>query len=366
MTVDLPSIQPDPDFEGRLLKVLLRQGEPDRVPFIELFADSEIIEAVLGEPVPWVHSNVRAEREALLPYLVRFWYTLGYDAFWIGARLELPLPRLASMDTALLPRERREWVNERASAITCWADFDRYPWPTAADADYGDFEFLAHALPDGMAILGAVPGILEPAMQLMGYQTFALALYDQPDLVAAVFDRLAEIIVPIADTTAQMDRVAAIWMGDDMGFRTGTMISIEHLQQYVFPIQGRVAAIAHAHGLPFMLHSCGDRRAIMDILIEEVGVDGIHSFEDTIEPVTEAKSHYGDRVAILGGVDVDFLCRADEGQIRAYVRRVIAECAPGGGYALGTGNSVTNYMPVQNYLTMLDEGHRCGRYPIAA
>lgn len=151
-----------------------------------------------------------------------------------------------------------------------------------------------------------------------------------------------------------------------MGFRTGTMISIEHLQQYVFPIQGRVAAIAHAHGLPFMLHSCGDRRAIMDILIEEVGVDGIHSFEDTIEPVTEAKSHYGDRVAILGGVDVDFLCRADEGQIRAYVRRVIAECAPGGGYALGTGNSVTNYMPVQNYLTMLDEGHRCGRYPIAA
>ena len=365
MTVNLPSIQPDPDFEGRLLKVLLRQGEPDRVPFIELFADSEIIEAVLGEPVPWVHSNVREEREVLLPHLVRFWYTLGYDAFWIGARLELPLPMLASVDTALVPRERREWVNERASAITCWADFDRYPWPTPADADYGDFEFLARALPDGMAILGAVPGILEPAMQLIGYETFALALYDQPGLVAAVFDRLAEVIVPIAETTAQMDRVAAIWMGDDMGFRTGTMISIKHLQQYVFPVQNRVAAVAHAHGLPFILHSCGDRRAIMDILIEEVGIDGIHSFEDTIELVTEAKSHYGDRVAILGGVDVDFLCRADEGQIRAYVRRVIAECAPGGGYALGTGNSVTNYIPVQNYLTMLDEGYRWGRYPIA-
>lgn len=363
--VNLPPIQPDPDFEGRLLKVLLRQGEPDRVPFIELFADTEIIEAVLGEPVPWVHSNVREEREELLPYLVRFWYTLGYDAFWIGARLELPMPRLTSVDTALLPRQRREWVNEQASAITCWADFDRYPWPTPADADYGDFEYLARELPDGMAILGAVSGILEPAMQLMGYQTFALALYDQPDLVAAVFERLAQIIVPIAEATAQMDRVGAIWMGDDMGFRTGAMISVKHLRQYVFPIQKRFAAIAHARDLPFILHSCGNRSAIMDILIEEVGIDGIHSFEDTIEPVTEAKSRYGDRIAVLGGVDVDFLCRADEEKIRAYVRRVIVECAPGGGYALGTGNSVTNYIPIQNYLTMLDEGRRCGRYPIA-
>ena len=97
MTVNLLSIQPDPDFEGRLLKVLLRQGEPDRVPFIELFADSEIIEAVLGEPVPWVHSNVRAEREALLPYLVRFWYTLGYDAFWIGARLRCALATISTI-----------------------------------------------------------------------------------------------------------------------------------------------------------------------------------------------------------------------------------------------------------------------------
>lgn len=30
---------------------------------------------------------------------------------------------------------------------------------------------------------------------------------------------------------------------------------------------------------------------------------------------------------------------------------------PGGRYALGSGNSVANYVPVQNYLAMLDEGY---------
>jgi len=45
------------------------------------------------------------------------------------------------------------------------------------------------------------------------------------------------------------------------------------------------------------------------------------------------------------------------------VRKVIDVCAPGGGYALGTGNSVANYIPIQNYLVMLDEGRRYGVYP---
>ena len=33
-------------------KVLLRQGEPDRLPLVELLVDREMMEAVLGEPIP--------------------------------------------------------------------------------------------------------------------------------------------------------------------------------------------------------------------------------------------------------------------------------------------------------------------------
>jgi len=40
------------------------------------------------------------------------------------------------------------------------------------------------------------------------------------------------------------------------------------------------------------------------------------------------------------------------------VRETLAVCQPGGGYCLGTGNSVANYVPVENYLAMLDEGRK--------
>ena len=90
----------------------------------------------------------------------------------------------------------------------------------------------------------------------------------------------------------------------------------------------------------------------------DVKIDGKHSFEDTIEKVTDAKDTYGKRIALLGGLDVDFLCRADERQVRARVRATLRKCMPGGGYCLGTGNSVANYIPLDNYLAMLDEGRK--------
>jgi uroporphyrinogen decarboxylase len=87
-----------------------------------------------------------------------------------------------------------------------------------------------------------------------------------------------------------------------------------------------------------------------------------HSFEDVILPVWEAKRKWGTRMALLGGVDMDVLARGSEEQVRAYTRRCIEECAPGGGWALGSGNTVANYIPVGNFLAMLDEGWERGRY----
>ena len=51
------------------------------------------------------------------------------------------------------------------------------------------------------------------------------------------------------------------------------------------------------------------------------------------------------------------LARQPGPYVRLYVRNILEECA-GKGYALGTGNSVANYIPVANYLAMLDEGRK--------
>ena len=40
-----------------------------------------------------------------------------------------------------------------------------------------------------------------------------------------------------------------------------------------------------------------------------MGIDARHSYEDKILPVEEAYKEYAGRLAVMGGIDVDFLCR---------------------------------------------------------
>ena len=77
--------------------------------------------------------------------------------------------------------------------------------------------------------------------------------------------------------------------------------------------------------------------------------------------MAEFKCRYGRRVTALGGLDVDMVCRSGEDELRRYVRDKIETCFEDGHWALGTGNSLTDYMPVANYVLVLEEGLRVGR-----
>lgn len=84
------------------------------------------------------------------------------------------------------------------------------------------------------------------------------------------------------------------------------------------------------------------------------------SFQDVILPTADFQARYGSRIAALGEVDMDSLVRLDETGLRAYVRDILGRCMLGGRFALGLGNTVANYVPLADYMAMLDEA-RCWR-----
>lgn len=227
--------RPDPDFE-RLRRVLLRQGEPDRVPFVELFADREIMEAVIGEPFPKPQPDDRELQGIVLRRGIRFWHETGYDYITVVCPLVMSGEWAKADDTAILPHDQRGWKDGSTGIIGSWEDFEAYPWPGPEDIDYHNLEFVGRRLPDGMQIIYLGPGgVLENMMWLMGYVPLALALKDDPSLVEAVAQKVSELLVNIFTTAAQMPGVGALWLGDDMGFKTGTLISPEDLRRYVLP-----------------------------------------------------------------------------------------------------------------------------------
>jgi uroporphyrinogen decarboxylase len=175
-----------------------------------------------------------------------------------------------------------------------------------------------------------------------------------------MFERIGKFFVAVAETACSFSCVTALFGGDDMGYKTQTMVGPKVLIEKSFPWHRRMAALAHEHGRLYLLHACGNLAEVMEPLIEDVRIDGKHSWEDTILPVSEAKRLYGDRIALIGGIDMDYLCRASEEEIRRRLRETLDVCQPGGGYCLGSGNTVANYVPLGSYLVMLDEGRRYG------
>jgi len=128
---------------------------------------------------------------------------------------------------------------------------------------------------------------------LMGYETLCYALFDQRGLVAAISRRLLKLYETVVERILQFDRVKIIWGSDDMGFRSGTLISPADLREFVLPGHAAMARAAHAAGRPYLLHSCGKIDAIMDDLLDYVQIDGLHSFETQSRLLSKPKSSTG-------------------------------------------------------------------------
>jgi uroporphyrinogen decarboxylase len=348
-----------PDSEAFLAN-LRRQGTPSRVHYIELFLDGETKDAIcerfdLAAGISRDDPYFMQKREIAIQ---RF---LGYDYVFAGLEgVEFPVWRATVPDTAEHPRAGgRSFQDEHHGPIMSWEDFEKYPWPDPHKASDRTVAWYERNLPDDMCLLPTARGhFCEHLCWLMGYETLCYSLYEHRDLVTAISRKLLEIYRVVMARLLEYERVGVVWGSDDMGFKTATLISPADLREFVLPGHKALAEMARAAGRPYLLHSCGNLREIMPDLLDDVKIDGKHSFEDTIELITDAKGDYGDRCAVLGGIDVDFLCRADEQAVRKRVRETLDVCMPGGGFCLGSGNSVANYVPVDNYLAMMDEGRR--------
>ncbi|MCS7192654.1 MAG: hypothetical protein NZ937_06725 [Armatimonadetes bacterium] len=351
----VPVKHPKPDA-SEFIGILMGRVPQHRTPLVEYIVDDVVMRPIVENLLErqWVVPKDRESLKAHLDNFIEFWYRMGYDF----VRLEIGLPfkenRLITQDPA--SDKMRAWTDEHQGAISNWEDFECYPWPKVEDVDFFVLEYINSHLPEGMGFISChAAGIFEHLSWIMSLEGLSLALYDNPELVEAVSNKIGELITKFYEHLLQLENLVAVLQGDDMGFRTGTLISPDALRKYILPWHKRWAEMTHRRGIPYFLHSCGNITAIMDDLINDVGIDGKHSFEDAIIPVEEFQSLYGDRIAVLGGVDLNILGAGTPEMVRKRTRKLIETCGSKGRFAIGSGNSIPTYVPVENYLAMIDE-----------
>ena len=343
----MPLTRPAPDFD-RLRRSLMREGCPDRLTAMELFADVEIMQAVLGrEARGWQKTDY-----------IDFQLRMGYD--YLNAQARLPegvfISHEIDEENPDSLAAKRLFQDEQSGPIQSWEDLERFNWPTLATTDFSEFDLFRARLPRGMKIIAWVGGYFENVSWSTGIQPFCYKLVDDRPFVRKLFEKWEQYCVEVSRVGMDKPDVAAYWLSDDLGFNSGPFMSPADLREFVFPVYAELGRMCRARHIPFILHSCGRLQGIMEDLIA-CGVDCLHSLPPNLYDLAETKGAWGDRLSFAGNIDLNILGLETPDETRRAVREVkkVWRQEPAGGIILSSANTVANYCKVENYLAMMDE-----------
>ena len=209
-------------------------------------------------------------------------------------------------------------------------------------------------MPEGMRAIGGVGnGVFEMVQDLVGLEDLCYMKVDDEDLYLDMFRKVGDILTAIwKEFLAEYGDIYCVCrFGDDLGFKSATLLHQDDVKELIVPQYRRIVQEVHQAGKPFLLHSCGCIFGVMEELISVAGIDAKHSNEDIIAPFGRWIDDYGGRIGNFGGLDTDALCDINPCDVEEYTEQVYRVCErKGRGVAIGSGNSIPDYVSEERYL----------------
>jgi hypothetical protein len=247
------------------------------------------------------------------------------------------------------------------------ADYEKY---IAFNADNIANTFIARklvAFGKGKAALTfSVFGsaFFENMCELFGYETLFRLLVKEPGFIKRVVKDMSDYAVAVA--TRLLEYGAKIfYMTDDLGQKQRPLISPAMYRRYFKPGVARFCKAVHSGGGKVMMHSDGN---VMDIVPDfiEAGVDALHPWESAAGmDMAEGKRRWGDKLVLIGNVPIELLSHGTSAEVDAYVKQLIHDVAPGGGFIIASSHSVVPTCKYENYRAYVLDRVRNGKYPVA-
>jgi len=345
----------EPDY--RHVVAAATNRKPARMPIYEHIVSPEIMGRVLGVELhyPGLNDGESAFRD-FHARACQFWKEMTYDTVSFEGTIVEVLPDHGAI------------LGGRPGPIQSRADFERYPFDEIPDLYWRHWEphfnALAKELPAGMKVVGGCGnGVFEISEDLVGYEYLCLLMFDDPALFAELYVTIGNLMTKL--WSRMIERYGFMFavcrMGDDLGYRTSTLLAPTTIVEHVLPQYARIISLVHGTGKPFLLHSCGNIFSVMDEILK-TGINAKHSNEDQIAPFGRWIEIYGDRIGLFGGIDLNLLCTQDRKTVFEEVVRQGREFRiQAKGYALGSGNSIPEYVPVENYLALIEAANEIRR-----
>jgi uroporphyrinogen decarboxylase len=328
----------------------LRCEEPDRVPYCELAIDRALAQRLMA----WGEPETEAANLEENIYSVE-------EAREIAAFLKLDnisyVMRAPVYADKHPGRDGRLFYGKGHLQTESDLDWLKLPDPRT-DALYAGAEAFARQKGEYAAWFLTRIGIF-PTILSMGLESFSIALYENRDFVERVLDAYCDWTTAIAERVCQLGFDVFV-STDDMAFNTAPFFSPEVFRELVLP---RYQRVAEEIRIPWVLHSDGNILPFLEDILS-LGIAGLHPIEKEAMDIRALKQGYGDRLCLLGNVDLNILGAGTVQEVETEVRGLIQDVGVGGGYVVTSGNSLAGYLRPENVIALSETVQKYGLYPL--
>lgn len=235
-------------------------------------------------------------------------------------------------------------------------DLDAFSWPDPNEPalldsairtiqHHGENQFIAPNL--GMCLF-------ERAWALRGFDAFLMDMIDRTEWVEDLLDRITSIQCTLARRFVAAG-VHGGYFGDDYGAQRSMLFSPRMWRKLFKPRLAQMFAVFTDAGLPVILHSDGDIRAILPDLVE-IGLTTLNPVQPEVLDHAWLFREYGAKLSFYGGVSTQgVLPNGTPEEVREATLACARDLAPDGtGLVLGASHRMQSDIPVKNVEAMLN------------
>ncbi len=207
--------------------------------------------------------------------------------------------------------------------------------------------------------------LFEMAWHLTGMEKYMLAMLCDEPWLDLLNDRVEEWSTGLALQLVRAG-VDAIWLGEDLGSQTSTLISPVDWRKRFKPRHKRMIDKLRSEnpGLIIIMHSDGAVAPLLDDFIE-MGVDVYNPVQPNVpgSDPQELKDRYGDRICFFGGLDQqELLPSGDIIRIRTEIKERIGILGKNKGYLLAPAHILQADVAPGTILEMIQATREYGTY----
>jgi uroporphyrinogen decarboxylase len=207
--------------------------------------------------------------------------------------------------------------------------------------------------------------LFELAWHLTGLEKYMMAMLCEEPWLDLLNDRVEEWSTGLALQLVKAG-VDAIWLGEDLGSQTSTLISPDDWRVKFKPRHKRMIDKMRQINPDIMviMHSDGAVAPLLDDFIE-IGVDVYNPVQPNVpgSDPKELKDKYGDRISFFGGIDQQELLPAGNAEnIRHEIKRRIEILGKNRGYLLAPAHILQADVSLETVDTMIQAAREYGGY----